>query len=97
MREAFEDPENRERVKLFVRDTLHFIVDISGRKDPKEEYVRDAFNRIMRFFGLAEPTGELLVNEANNYFQKYKNSQQNPFIILTNLRFTSIITLLWYK
>ena len=26
----------------------------------------------MRFFGLAEPTGELLVNEANNYFQKYK-------------------------
>ena len=72
LREAFEDPKNRERVKLFVRDTLHFIVDISGRKDPKEEYVRDAFNRIMRFFGLAEPTGELLVNEANNYFQKYK-------------------------
>lgn len=78
--EAFYAKKNQAKCKKFIKHLLKEINVISPNTN-SISHVKDSFNRIMECFGLDETIGELLVNEGNAFFQKYKGEKGKTYFI----------------
>lgn len=78
--QAFYDRKNKANCLKFIKHLLKEINVISPNTN-SISHVKDSFNRIMECFGLDETIGELLVNEGNAFFQKYKGEKGKTYFI----------------
>ena len=78
IKDAFESPRNRKIAKAFVTDLLTELKAIDKKLFP--EIVEQTFNRIMGYFGLSKTAGELMKNEKEDYFRKYRDSEREYYI-----------------
>lgn len=79
IKEAFESRKNRNNSTLFLKEIIRFINN-NNPKETSPQEIANVFNRLMRYFDLTETTGELMVNTANEYLQKYCDNLHTYYI-----------------
>lgn len=79
IKEAFESRKNKYNSTLFLKEIIRFINN-NNPKETSPQEIANVFNRLMKYFDLTETTGELMVNTANEYLQKYCDNQRTYYI-----------------